>query len=140
MLLIQRTEQSFWEAMKVITDGARIGDIGHAVQSYCESFGYGVVRELCGHGIGQSMHEDPQICNFGRPHTGIRLREGMTIAVEPMITMRSPRVLQGDDGWVVYTADGSLASHYEHTLLVTKKNPIILTIPEKMRKEFENGC
>lgn len=140
MLLIQRTEQSFWEAMKVITDGARIGDIGHAIQTYCESFGYGVVRELCGHGIGQDMHEDPQICNFGRPHTGIRLREGMTIAVEPMITMHSPQVYQGDDGWVVATVDGSMAAHYEHTLLVTKKYPIILTIPEQMRKEFANEC
>ncbi len=130
-LLIERTEQSFWEAMKVATHGARLGDIGAAVQRYAESFGYGIVRELCGHGIGREMHEDPQIPNYGIPGTGMRLREGMTLAIEPMITAGSPRVVFGKDGWVVYTQDGSLASHYEHTILITRGEPKILTLPQK---------
>jgi len=130
-LLIERTEQSFWEAMKVATHGARLGDIGAAVQKYAESFGYGIVRELCGHGIGREMHEDPQIPNYGIPGTGMRLREGMTLAIEPMITAGSPRVVFGKDGWVVYTQDGSLASHYEHTILITRGEPKILTLPQK---------
>ena len=133
-LLIKRTEASFWEAYKVIRHGARLNDIGHAVQSHVEAFGYGVVRELCGHGIGRSLHEDPEILNYGTAGTGLRLREGMTIAVEPMITAGSPAIVVGDDKWVVFTKDGSLASHYEHTMLVTKDKPIILTLPESMQE------
>jgi methionyl aminopeptidase len=135
-LLIKRTEEAFWEAFKVIRHGARLHDIGHAVQSYVESFGYGVVRELCGHGIGRNMHEAPEVPNYGTKGTGIRLCEGMTIAVEPMITAGDPGVLLGEDEWVVFTKDGSMSAHYEHTLLVTKDRPVILTLPDELQEGF----
>lgn len=128
--LIKRTEESFWYAIKFAKDGARLHDVSAAVQRYVEQFGYGVVRELCGHGIGREMHEDPEVPNYGTPGTGMRLREGMTIAVEPMITLGDRAVYQHDDGWTVSTKDGKPASHYEHTILITKNDPIILTIPE----------
>ena len=138
--LIEVTEECFWKGVRQAVAGNRLGDLGHAVQSWAEGHGYGVIRDLTGHGIGREMHEDPAVYNFGEPGRGLKLRKGMTIAVEPMITMHSPQVYQGDDGWVVATVDGSMAAHYEHTLLVTKKYPIILTIPEQMRKDFANEC
>jgi len=108
--------------------GNHIGDIGHAVQSVSEAHGYGVIRELVGHGVGTRMHEDPQVPNHGKPKRGERLLEGMTIAIEPMITMGDYRTKLLSDKWTVVTADGSLAAHFEHTVAVTKDGPRILTL------------
>lgn len=128
--LIDVTEQCFFKGARASLNGAHIGDIGHAVQQHAESFGYGVIRDLTGHGIGRNMHEDPSIPNFGRAGHGVRLRAGMTIAIEPMIAMGDWRVSQLDDGWTIVTDDGSLCSHYEHTLAVNEKGlPELLTFP-----------
>jgi methionyl aminopeptidase len=107
--------------------GNHIGDIGHAVQKVAEAAGFGVVRELVGHGVGQRMHEDPQVPNHGQPHRGPRLQVGMTLAIEPMITMGDYATRMLDDKWTVVTADGSLAAHFEHTVAITKDGPRILT-------------
>ncbi len=107
--------------------GNHIGDIGHAVQRVAEAGGFGVVRELVGHGVGQRMHEDPQVPNHGQPHRGPKLQLGMTIAIEPMITQGDYATRMLDDKWTVVTADGSLAAHFEHTVAITKEGPRILT-------------
>jgi len=107
--------------------GSQVGDIGHAVQQVAEAAGYGVVRELVGHGIGTQFHEEPQVPNFGRPGTGARLMPGMTIAIEPMINMGGPGVRTLPDRWTVVTRDGSLSAHYEHTVVITRDRPILLT-------------
>lgn len=107
--------------------GNHIGDIGHAVQKVAEAAGFGVVRELVGHGVGQRMHEDPQVPNHGQPHRGPRLQAGMTLAIEPMITAGDYSTRLLDDKWTVVTADGSLAAHFEHTVAITKEGPRILT-------------
>lgn len=107
--------------------GNHVGDIGHAVQTVAEAAGFGVVRELVGHGVGQRMHEDPQVPNHGQPHRGVRLQAGMTIAIEPMITLGDYATKMLNDKWTVVTADGSLAAHFEHTVAVTKEGPRILT-------------
>lgn len=128
--LIDVTEESFFKGIRKAIAGNHIGDIGHAVQSYAESFGYGVVRDLTGHGIGRNMHEDPSVPNFGRPGHGTRLRAGMTLAIEPMIAMGDYRVAQLDDGWTIVTEDGSFCSHYEHTIAINEKGlPEILSFP-----------
>jgi len=108
--------------------GNHIGDIGHAVQTVSEAQGYGVIRELVGHGVGTKMHEDPQVPNHGKPKRGERLLEGMTIAIEPMITMGHYKTRTLADKWTIVTADGSLAAHFEHTIAVTKDGPRILTL------------
>ncbi len=120
------TKRCFYEALKVCRAGNRLGDIGHAVQSCAEAEGYGVVRALCGHGIGREMHEDPEVPNYGQPGHGMRLRQGMTIAIEPMINAGTWEVLM--DGWHIATRDGSLSSHYENTVLITDGEPEILTM------------
>lgn len=127
--LIDVTEECFWIGAAQAVSGNRLGDISHAIQVHAEKHGYGVVRDLCGHGIGREMHEDPNIPNFGPPDRGVRLRPGMTLAIEPMITMGSWRVYVDRDEWTVRTQDGSLASHYEHTLLITEGEPEILSFP-----------
>jgi methionyl aminopeptidase len=109
--------------------GNHVGDISHAVQQVVEGAGFSVVRSLVGHGVGRSMHEEPQIPNFGEPGRGRPLNEGMTIAIEPMITAGSPDVFLHDDGWSISTEDGSLAAHFEHTVAVTADGPRILTLP-----------
>ncbi|HXF98388.1 MAG TPA: type I methionyl aminopeptidase [Gaiellaceae bacterium] len=115
--------------------GNRVGDISHAIQSVVEGAGFSVVRSLVGHGVGRYYHEDPHIPNFGEPGRGPRLSEGMTIAIEPMITAGRPEVVVGRDGWTISTADGSLAAHFEHTVAVTAAGPRILTprvgLPER---------
>ncbi len=108
--------------------GKHLGDIGHAVQQHAESHGYGVVRELVGHGIGTKMHEEPQVPNYGHAGTGIELRPGLVLAIEPMITQGGRAVETLEDGWTVVTADGKLAAHFEHTVAVTEQGPIILTL------------
>jgi len=126
--LVKVTRQSFYEGLKAATAQHRLSDISHAVQIYCESFGYGVVREYTGHGIGRHLHEDPNIPNYGNPGRGVRLMAGMTIAVEPMVNAGTPDIINLNDGWTVVTADGSLSAHYENTILITDGEPVILTV------------
>ena len=127
--LVKVTEESFFKGLETVKDGARLGDLGSAIQTYAESFGYGVVRDLVGHGIGREMHESPDVPNYGIPGRGLRLKEGMTIAIEPMITMGTWHVVQDeDDGWTIRTRDGKPASHYENTIAVTKDGCEILTL------------
>lgn len=126
--LIDVTKQCFFEGVKFAKDGQRLGDIGAAVQSYAESNGYGVVRSLVGHGIGRQMHEDPDVPNFGRAGHGLRLRKGMTIAIEPMINQGTYEVTCADDGWTISTKDGKLAAHYENTVAILDGKTEILTL------------
>jgi methionyl aminopeptidase len=125
--LLDVTEQSLYEGAARAVAGNRIGDIGHAVQAYAEGFGYGVVRDYVGHGIGRQLHEPPSVPNYGKPGRGTLLKAGMVLAIEPMINqgIAETRVLK--DGWTVVTADGKLSAHFEHTVLVTPKGPEILT-------------
>lgn len=125
--LCDTTRESLYKGIKAAVSGGRIGDIGSAVQEYCESRGYGVVREYTGHGVGTSLHEDPEVPNFGTAGRGIRLLPGMTIAIEPMINQGTYRVNQLSDGWTVKTADGKLSAHFEHTIAITDNGPVILT-------------
>ncbi len=126
--LIRVTEECFFLAAAQAVEGNRLGDIAHAVQQHAETHGYGVIRDLCGHGIGQQMHEDPSVPNFGSPGRGVRLKAGMTLAIEPMIAMGGWPVYVKDDGWTVVTRDHSLCSHYEHTVAITGGEPEILTL------------
>lgn len=125
--LMKHTEKALYEGIKMVKPGNRIGDIAHAVEEYAIKHKLGVVRELCGHGIGTSMHEDPEVPNFGQAGTGPRLREGMVICIEPMLNFGSADVYLLDDDWTVVTVDGEDAAHYEHTVLVTKDGYEILT-------------
>ena len=118
--LVEVTQQSFFEGVKILKEGVRLGDLGHAIQSYAESFGYGVVRALVGHGIGRDMHEDPEVPNYGREGHGLRLRKNMTIAIEPMINMGTHDVYMLDDGWTIVTADNLPSAHYENTVAITE--------------------
>ena len=128
--LIDAAKESFGEGLKMARSGNRIGDISAAVQACVEGHGYGVVRSLCGHGIGKEMHEDPEVPNFGKAGHGPRLREGMCIAVEPMITAGDYRVYIAADDWAFLTRDHSIAAHYENTLAITADgDPLILTMP-----------
>ncbi len=126
--LLETTRRCLEAAVEQTRAGNHLGDIGHAIQSLAESRGYGVVRDLVSHGVGRKMHEDPQIPNYGRPGTGPRLLPGMTFAIEPMITLGSYDIhLSEHDGWSIYTADGSLSAHFEHTVAVTENGPLVLT-------------
>ncbi len=125
--LIDVTEESFFRGIEYAKEGCHLYDISAAIGDYAESFGYGVVRDLVGHGIGHTMHEDPQIPNFRQRRRGIRLTKGMTLAIEPMITAGRPDVDWLDDSWTVVTEDGSLAAHYENTVLITDGEPELLT-------------
>ena len=129
--LMDVTEQSFFEGIKFAKAGNHLHDISNAIGNYAQSFGYGVVRDIVGHGIGTSLHEDPQIPNFPQRSKGIRLQPGMTLAIEPMITMGRPEVCWLDDDWTVVTEDESLAAHYENTVLITDGEPEILTLTLK---------
>ena len=126
--LVEVTQQSFFEGIKYAKAGNHLNDISKAIQEYAESFGFGVVRDLVGHGIGTEMHEAPEIPNFAQRRKGIRLAAGMTLAIEPMITAGRYDVVWEDDGWTVVTEDGSLASHYENTILITDGKPEILSL------------
>ena len=125
--LMYHTEKALEEGIKKVKPGNRIGDISFAIQEYSEDHNLGVVKELCGHGIGNNMHEDPDVPNFGIPNTGPKLKEGMVICIEPMLTFKSPNIYILDDNWTIKTVDGSPAAHYEHTILVTKDGYEILT-------------
>ena len=127
--LIEVTKQSFFEGIRQARDGRRLGDIGHAIQEYCESRGYGVVREMAGHGIGRHMHEDPIIPNYGVAGMGVPIKKGYTLAIEPMITLGNPAIrINRYDGWTCSTADGKPSAHYENTILITGDEPEILTL------------
>ena len=125
--LLEDTEKSLFVGLAQVKPGNRIGDIGYAIEQYAHKHNLGVVRELCGHGVGTSVHEDPEVPNYGIPNTGPRLKEGMVIAVEPMLTLGSPRVFLHDNNWTVDTQDGSMSAHFEHTVVVTKDGYQILT-------------
>lgn len=126
--LIAVTEQSFFQGIKFAKEGCHLHDISNAIADYAESFGFGVVRDLVGHGIGRDLHEDPQIPNFHQKRKGILLKEGMTLAIEPMINAGRYDVIWLEDDWTVVSEDGSLSAHYENTILVTKDEPEILTL------------
>lgn len=125
--LLRVTEECLYKAIEVAKPGNRIGDIGHAVQSHAESFGYGVVRKFVGHGVGQRLHEDPEVPNFGTAGRGVRLAAGMTLAIEPMINLIGEDVKVLSDGWTTITASGSLSAHFEHTVVITSDGAKILT-------------
>lgn len=126
--LIDDTKQSFFEGISVIKHGVKLGDVSHTIQTFLEERGYGVVRDLVGHGIGRELHESPEVPNFGTAGRGIRLAAGMTLAIEPMVTAGNYRVGVLDDDWTVVTADGSLAAHYENTVVITRDGCEILTL------------
>ena len=128
--LLLATEESLYKAIEVVKPGARVSDIGHAVQKHVEAFGFSVVREFVGHGIGQKMHEEPQVPNYGEPGRGPRLAEGMVLAIEPMVNAGKPAVKLLADGWTAVTRDGTLSAHFEHTVAVTADGPWILTARE----------
>jgi methionyl aminopeptidase len=125
--LLRVTEASLYAAIDKALVGGRLFDISNAVQTICEAEGYGVVREFVGHGIGKSMHEDPQVPNYGDAGKGPRLKAGMVLAIEPMINIGSAEVKVLEDGWTAITVDGSISAHFEHTVAITKDGPVILT-------------
>lgn len=126
--LVDVTKQSFFEGIKFAKKGYRLGDICHAIGEYIEKNGFSIVKEFQGHGIGREMHEDPGIPNYGKAGRGIRLEPGMTLAIEPMVIAGRPGILQLDDGWGIISEDGTNSCHYENTILITEKEPEILTI------------
>ena len=125
--IMEHTRKALYEGLSQVKPGNRIGDISYAIQKYAEEHNLGVVKELCGHGVGTDVHEDPEVPNYGIPNTGPRLKEGMVIAVEPMLTLGKPGVFVHDNGWTVDTLDHSLSGHFEHTIVVTKDGYEILT-------------
>jgi len=127
--ILRVTEEALHKAIAKARIGNRVGDIGYAVQSHVEANGYSVVRELVGHGIGRSLHEKPEVPNYGTPGRGPRLREGMTLAIEPMVNQGAAAVEFAKDAWTVVTADGKLSAHFEHTVAITRNGPLILTLP-----------
>lgn len=126
--LLQVTEECLAKGIEAFRVGNRLGDVGYAIQSHAERHGFGVVRSLVGHGIGQKMHEDPQVPNYGKPHTGLKLQVGMVCALEPMITMGGWEVETLPDQWTIVTKDGSLAAHFEHDVALTENGPEILSV------------
>lgn len=125
--LLEVTRRSLEAGIAAARPGHRVGDVGHAVQQVVEAAGFSVVRDYAGHGIGRAMHEDPQVPNYGRPGTGLRLRPGLVLAIEPMVNAGGPAVRTDPDGWTVRTVDGSLSAHFEHTVLITEGEPEVLT-------------
>ena len=125
--LMEVTEIALYKGIEQLHDGKRLGDLGHAVQQVAESAGYSVVRAFVGHGIGRKLHEEPPVPNYGEPDRGIRLREGMVLAIEPMLNVGGCEVEIKEDGWTAVTRDGSLAAHFEHSVAITKDGPVILS-------------
>lgn len=125
--IMEHTEKALYKGLDEIKPGIRVGDISHAIEEYAKKYNLGVIKELCGHGVGTSVHEDPEVPNYGEKGTGPKLKEGMVIAVEPMLTLGSPKVYLHDNNWTVDTQDGSISAHYEHTIVVTKDGYEILT-------------
>ena len=125
--LMQITKESLYKGIEQAKPGNYVGDIGHAVQSHAESYGYSVVRELVGHGIGEKLHEEPQVPNYGNPNQGYKLHAGMCIAIEPMINLGSKEVYTAKDGWTIFTMDGQVSAHFEHTIAIKEDGPHILS-------------
>jgi len=126
--LVQVTYEAMWKGIKAVRPGARLGDVGHAIERHAKRNGYSVVREYCGHGIGKEMHEAPQVLHWGKPNTGLVLREGMTFTIEPMINQGGDDVETEGDGWTVVTCDGKLSAQFEHTVAVTRSGVRVLTL------------
>jgi methionyl aminopeptidase len=126
--LCEVTYQCMWRGIEAVKPGAHLGDVGYAIQYHAESHGYSVVREFCGHGIGQKFHEEPQVLHYGRPGTGLPLTPGMTFTIEPMINAGKPGIRQLNDGWTIVTKDHSLSAQWEHTVLVTESGYEVLTL------------
>ena len=132
--LVRTTYEAMWKGIRAVRPGAKLGDIGFAIERHAKKAGYSVVREYCGHGIGREMHEDPQVLHFGRAGTGVTLREGMVFTIEPMLNQGRRTVRTEDDGWTVVTADGMLSAQFEHTVAVTGDGARVLTLrPDEMR-------
>ena len=127
--LLDCTRDALMVGIQKAREGNRVGDISNAIQVYCDKRGYTLVREFVGHGVGEKMHEEPQIPNFGKRNTGLRLKAGMVLAIEPMVNQGNPDILFLEDGWTAVTRDKKLSAHFEHTVLVTKNEPEILTLP-----------
>lgn len=125
--LMEHTEKALYKGIEQVKPGAKIGDISHAIETYATNHKLGVVKELVGHGIGKDMHEEPDVPNYGKPHTGPRLKTGMVICIEPMLNLGTADIYIEDDEWTIKTMDGKPAAHYEHTILVTKDGHEILT-------------
>ena len=127
--LLDLTEESMYAGIKAARQGNRVGKISNAIQRMVEDAGFSVIRDFVGHGVGKSLHEEPQIPNFGRPGDGPKLREGVVLCIEPMVNMGRHAVKMLDDGWTALTADGSVSAHFEHTIIVTGEGPEILSVP-----------
>ena len=136
--LLKVTKESLYKGIEQAIAGNRIGDISYAIQQHAESFGYGVVRELVGHGVGKNLHESPEVPNYGRRGRGVMLKEGLVIAIEPMINLGTKRVLQHNDGWTITTIDNQPSAHFEHTIVVRKGKAEILSSFEEIEKKI-NG-
>lgn len=132
--LLEVTEKSMWAGIDAARPGNKLGDIGHAVQSVAEAAGFSVVREYVGHGIGRDMHEDPNVPNYGRPHTGVKLEPGMVLAIEPMVNMGRAATRLMSDGWLVVTRDGKPSAHFEKTVAITEAGPVLLTVEDGYRR------
>lgn len=126
--LVQVTYEAMWKGIRAVRPGARLGDVGHAIEHHARRHGYAVVRDYCGHGIGREMHEPPQVLHWGRPRTGLVLREGMVFTIEPMLNAGRDAVRTEDDGWTVVTQDGALSAQFEHTVAVTRQGFRVLTL------------
>ena len=126
--LVRVAQEAMWKGIGQVRPGAHLGDIGFAIERHARKNGYSVVREYCGHGIGREMHEEPQVLNFGRPGTGLKLREGMVFTIEPMVNQGSRKVSTANDGWTVMTRDGKLSAQFEHTVAVTRTGVDVLTL------------
>ena len=136
--LLQVTKESLYKGIEQAVSGKRLGDIGHAIQDYTESFGYGVVREMVGHGVGRNLHEKPEVANYGKKGKGIKLKDGLVIAIEPMINMGTKSIHQHADGWTTTTADGNFSAHFEHTIVVRKNTAEILSSFKEIEKVLNN--
>jgi methionyl aminopeptidase len=127
LMLMQRTRESLMLGIEQARVGKRVGDIGYAIQTYVESFGYSVVRELVGHGVGKHLHEKPEVMNYGKKGDGIKLKAGMVLCIEPMINLGKRHIVQGRDGWTIRTADGKPSAHYEHMVAIRESGPEVLS-------------
>lgn len=132
--LVQATYEAMWKGIKAVRPGARLGDVGHAIERHARSHAYSVVKEYCGHGIGREMHELPQVLHWGKPHTGLVLREGMVFTIEPMLNQGLDAVETEEDGWTVVTCDGQLSAQFEHTVAVTRNGVRVLTLRPEEKK------
>jgi len=129
--LVQATYEAMWQGIRAVRPGARLGDVGHAIERYARQHGYSVVKEYCGHGIGREMHEPPQVLHWGKPQTGLVLQEGMVFTIEPMLNQGRDAVRTEKDGWTVVTRDGQLSAQFEHTVAVTRDGVRVLTLREE---------